>query len=217
MSLSDDEARQSADAFLWVIATSADANGVEMWIEFYDANRSDMLLIGKHLDSGLYAACKRYEAGDRSETTMRLVQYAMIVREQIKVHEAEEAAAKYRRENERRAATSNQVAPAPDIADRMTGVGLHGIALPDDATPDGTMLATRVAAPEPLMAFYIEHMRAHGWTLDLDYSRPKWSNDLPPHCFFSRPELPGRYVGILAGTRDDDSDTTRLSITEDED
>ena len=85
---------------------------------------------------------------------------------------AERAAAEAERAAERRAATVAAIQAAPDIADRMTGVGLHGLPLPDDAVPDGNFLVTRVATPEALMAFYIEHMRASGWTLDLDHSNP---------------------------------------------
>ena len=70
------------------------------------------------------------------------------------------------------------------------------------------------------MAFYIEHMRATGWTLDLNHSNPLTkarSIVLPPQCYFSRPDIPGRYIVILTGPGIDDPGLTRLSISEHDD
>jgi hypothetical protein len=93
--------------------------------------------------------------------------------------------------------------------------------LPDDAGGvDGDFLATRVATPEALMAFYIEHVRATGWTLDLDNSTPLTKTGsfvLPPQCYFSRPNISGRYIAILTGPGVDDPDLTRLLISEHDD
>ena len=102
----------------------------------------------------------------------------------------------------------------------MTGVGLHGLPLPDDVAPEGDFLVTRVATPEALMAFYIEHMRATGWTLDLDNSNPLTRTgriEQPPQCYFTHPDLPGRYVAILTGPGREDPSVTLLSISEHDD
>ncbi len=64
------------------------------------------------------------------------------------------------------------------------------------------------------MAFYVDYMRANGWTLDLDNSRPMTGSDYPPQCYFSRPDKADHYIAILTGPGIDDPGLTRLSITE---
>ena len=56
--------------------------------------------------------------------------------------DAQAAVAKAERTAERRAATVVAIRPAPEVADRMTGAGPHGVPLPDDAAPDGHFLTT---------------------------------------------------------------------------
>lgn len=181
----------------------------------------DVIRVGRHLVTMLSDAVRRWKAGDHSPEATRLVEFYEIVRDALAVHAADTAVAEAERASERRAATMVEASqPAPDIAHRMTGVGLHGLPLPDDVAPEGDFLVTRVATPEALMAFYIEHMRATGWTLDLDNSNPRTRTgriEQPPHCYFTHPDLPGRYVAILTGPGREDPSVTRLSISEHDD
>ena len=179
----------------------------------------DVMRIGGHLQPMLIEAVERWHAGDVSPATARLVGLARVVGDGLAIRDAETAAAKAERIAERRAATLAAIHPPPDIADRMTGVGLRGLPLPDDAVPDEDHLATRVATPDALMAFYIEHMRASGWTLDCDHSNPLTKTDpvVQPLCYFTRPDIPGRYIWILTGAGVDDPGLTGLWISEDND
>ena len=188
---------------------------VSLYTDPHDARR-----VGGHLVPMLSEAVKRWNAGDISPETVRLVAFASDIRDALQVLDADTAVAEAERAAERRAATVAAIQPSPDIADRMTGVDLHGLPLPEDAVPDGDFLATRVATPEGLMAFYIEHMRATGWTVDLDHSHPLSETDilvLSPQCYFSRPDFSGRYIAILTGPGIDDPRLTRLSISEHDD
>jgi hypothetical protein len=214
---SDDEAHRAAEAIIADIA-SGDLRAGEEFISLYV--EKDALWIGRFLVPLLTEAIERAHRGDVSVETARLVGFAKWMREAVAVSDAETAAATEERAAERRAATLVAMQPAPDIGSRMTGTGLHGLPLPGNAVADGDFLLTRVASPEVLMAFYIEHMRSTGWTLDLDHSNPVTtfrSIVLPPQCYFSRPDLRGRYVAILTGPGIDDPSVTRLSISEHED
>jgi hypothetical protein len=153
---SDDEARRAAEAIIADIGSGDIAAG-EDFVSLY-TDRNDALWIGRFLTPLLTEALERYNAGDVSPETARLVAFARTLKGALAVSDAETAAATAERAAERRAATVVAIQPAPDIGDRMTGIGLHGVPLPDDAVPDGDFLATRVATPEALMAFYIEHM-----------------------------------------------------------
>jgi hypothetical protein len=214
---SDDEARRVAEAILAHVASGG--TDVPEEVAGY-SERRDLIWIGRHLSRILDDALRRWQEGDESPENARLVAYRENVKDGIDEQRAEDTIASMERAAERRAATVVAIGPAPDIAERMTGVGLHGVPLPDDATPDGEFLSTRVATPEGLMAYYIESLRATGWTLDLDHSRPLSTPGqfaLPPTCFFSRPDLPGQYVEVLTGPSVDDPGRTRLLIREHDD
>lgn len=213
-----DEARRAAETIIADIA-SGDLVAGEDFVSLY-VDHNDALWIGRFLVPLLMEATERAKAGDLSSETARLTRFAGTLNEALAVSDAETAAATAERAAERRAATVVAIQPAPDIGDRMTGVGPHGVPLPDDAVPDGDFLGTRVATPEALMAFYIEHMQANGWTLDLDNSNPVntiRSIVLPPQCYFSRPDIRGRYIAILTGPGSDDPELIRLSISEHDD
>jgi hypothetical protein len=75
--------------------------------------------------------------------------------------------------------------------------------LPDDAVLR-QLRCHRVAAPQALVEFYIEHMQATGCALDLGHSHPlveTGSLVLPPQrsAYFSRPDVPGRYIATRTG------------------
>ena len=113
--------------------------------------------------------------------------------------DADDAAAHYEDATERRAATWAAIGPPPEIASRMSGVGPHGVPLPDDATTVDDWISARVAQPDALTAYYVDRLRADGWTLDLDYSRPTAHGGYPPQCYFSSRPFP-------AGTSPSSSD-----------
>jgi hypothetical protein len=209
---SDDEARRAAEATIADVGSGEIERAAEffsLYSEPRDAHR-----VWNFMFPMLNEAVGRLRSGDDSPETARLAAFAMDSIEQFEIADAERAAAKAERLARRRAETLMAIQSPPDIAHRMTGVGLHGIPLPDDAVPDGDFLATSHASPAALMSFYIEHMRAAGWTLDLDHSRPLAA---APNCFFTRPDLEGRYVSILTGPGAEVGGPTRLLITEDED
>lgn len=212
---SDDEARRAAEAIIADVA-SGQTEAADIFVTIY-SEPSDGLRIGRHLVATLTEAFERWRDGDRSPETSRLVALMAHAESYRKAQEADEAIAKAERAAERRAATWAAIVPAPDIADKMTGVGPYGVPIPEDATPIGEFLATRVAQPEALMAFYVHDLRANGWTLDLDNSRPTSSTDLPPQCYFSSPAMPGRYVAILIAPDEHDPLRTRISISDHED
>jgi hypothetical protein len=209
---SDDEARRAAEVTIADVGSGKVERAAEifsLYSEPRDAHR-----VWSFMFPMLNEAVARLRSGDDSPETARLAAFAMESIEQFEIADAERAAAKAERVAERRAATVMAIQPPPDIAHRMTDVGLHGIPLPDDAVPDGSFLTTSHASPAALMSFYIEHMRAAGWALDLDHSRPLAA---APHCFFTRPDLEGRYVSILTGPGAEAGGRTRLLITEDQD
>jgi hypothetical protein len=209
---SDDEAHRAAERITADIASGDDT--ADVFAALY--SDPDGLWIGHHLGPLLHEALQRWNGGDRSLPTQRLVAVVGAYRTHQETADADAAVAAAERAAERRTATSVAIEPPPDLSHRMTGVGIHGIPLPDDITTDGEFGVTHVAAAEPLMAFYIHHLRATGWTLDLDHSNPGHRNgalELPPQCYFSRPDLPGRYVAILTAPG---AGGTRLLITEHE-
>lgn len=208
---SDDEARRAAEAIIADIG-SGHIERAEDFIGLYGDPR-DASRVWSFVLPVLTDAVKRHRTGDGSPAMTRLAAFARVYNDAVQHSDGEAAAAKAERAAERRAATVVAIQPAPDIADRMIGVGLHGIPLPDDAMTDGNFLVTRVATPEGLVAFYIEHLRATGWTLDLDHSAPLASS---PQCYFSRPNLPGRYISVLTGPGSDVG-RTLLSISEHDD
>lgn len=209
---SDDEARRAAKATIADVGSGE----IERAAEFFTlyAEPRDARRVWSFMLPMLNEAVDRLRSGDDSPETARLAAFAMDWIEVFEIDDANRAAAKAERVAERRADTLRAIQPPPDIAHRMTGIGLHGIPLPDDVAPDGSFLATSLASPEALMSFYIEHMRAAGWTLDVDHSRPLAE---APNCFFTRPDLVSRYVSILTGPGAEGSGPTRLLITEDED
>jgi hypothetical protein len=132
---SDDEARRAAEAIIADIGCGDIAAGQD-FVSLY-ADRNDELWIGRFLTPLLTEALKRYNAGDVSPEAARLVAFARTLKGALAVRDAETAAATAERAAERRAATVVAIQPAPDIGARMTGIGLHGLPLPDDAMPDG--------------------------------------------------------------------------------
>jgi hypothetical protein len=124
---SDDEACRTAEAIIADIGSGDIAAG-EDFVSLY-TDRNDALWIGRFLTRLLTEALERYNAGDVSPETARLVAFARTLKSARAVSDAESAAATAERAAERRAATVVAIQPAPDIGDRMTGVGLHGLPL----------------------------------------------------------------------------------------
>jgi hypothetical protein len=212
---SDDEARRAAEAIIADVGCGG-TEAADVFVGVYE-DRNDQLWIGRHLDPMLLDTYERWKAGDRSASTVRLVGLMRIMAVYNREREADDAAAHYENATERRAATWAAVGPPPEIASRMTGVGPHGVPLPDDATTVDDWITTRVGRPDALMAFYVDRLRADGWTLDLDNSRPTARGDYPPQCYFSSPTIPGRYLAVLIGPGIHDPQLTRISITEHKD
>lgn len=210
---SDEEGRRAAKAIIADVASGKPAAADE-FVALYSGD--DALWVGRHLGRLLDEAIGRTTPPERD----RLVEFKRVIVENVRVHRAGAEVAKAERAAERRAATSAAEQEAPQIGERMTGVGPLGLPLPDDVVADGDFLVTRVASPDGLMAFYIEHLRADGWTLDLDHSNPVMTTGtsvLLPSCYFTRSDRVGRYVWILTAPGVDDPDVTRLRIVEDED
>jgi hypothetical protein len=209
---SDDEARHAAEAIIADVA-SGRVEAAAVFLPLYDTAR-DLIRIGAHLVPLLTEALKRFTAGDRSPETVRLVALAAAYDEATKTADADRVIAKTERMNERRAAAAAAIQPAPDIADRMTGVGPYGIPIPHDASEpdDRGFMNTRVCDPVELMAFYIERLRADGWTLHLDTANPVGRPDLPPNCFFDRDDLVGRSLSIICAEDMTDPSLTRFVI-----
>jgi hypothetical protein len=215
---SDDEARRAAESMLADVAVG-DTTAADDFVSLY-AEPRDAMRIMVHLLPRLSEALRRLREGDNSPETVRLAAFARDLNVAHGVAVIEAAAAKAERAAERRAATVVAVQPAPDIGARMTGIGVHGVPLPDDAEPKEEFVATRLAKPDGLMAWYIEHLKANGWTLDLDHSHPVTETGwvvLGPHCYFSRPDWPGRHLSVLIGLDGDDPHVTLMSITERDD
>lgn len=208
----EDEARRVAEAILADIR-SGDLTTLDERVGLFVDGR-DAHSIMTHVMPALLEAKRRFRAGDESPPTARLVAFALNLVDAQQVADAENAAARAERAAERRAATVAGIGPAPDLAPRMNGVGPHNVPLPDDASPSGDFLATRIASPDDLMAFYIAHLRGAGWAIDLDHSQPRGTPDLPPNCYFTHPDLVGRYLSILTGPSDADPEVTLLLITE---
>ncbi|HEY4610127.1 MAG TPA: hypothetical protein VIH06_13010 [Ilumatobacteraceae bacterium] len=207
----DDEARRAAQAIAYDIGRGDVVSRQDVELRYPDLPDR----VWTHLLSMLSDAVRRMRSGDRSAAIGRLAAFGWNYDDERATREAEAAADKAEQRALHRAAIALSIESPPDIADRMTGVGPHGIPLPDDAAPNGDSLATRVATPEALMAFYIAHMRATGWTLDLDASRPRAA---APQCYFSRPDIPGRYVHIWTGPGGvDELGPARLLISEQDD
>lgn len=145
---SDDEARRAAEATIADVGSGEierAADFFSIYSEPRDAHRVWSFMLPM-----LNEAVGRLRSGDDSSETARLAAFAMDSIEQFAIADAERAAAKAERVAERRAATLMAIQPPPDIAHRMTDVGLHGIPLPDDAVPDGSFLATSHASPAGL-------------------------------------------------------------------
>jgi hypothetical protein len=208
---SEDEARRAAQAIADDIGRGDVARTEDVESRYPDLQDP----VWTHLLSMLSDAVRRMRGGDRSAAIGRLAAFGWNYDDERAIREAEAAAERAEQRALNRAAIALSIASPPDIADRMTGVGPRGIPLPDDAAPNGDFLSTRVATPEALMAFYIAHMRATGWTLDLDASRPTAA---APQCYFSRPDIRGRHVHILTGPGGvDDLGPARLLISEQDD
>lgn len=213
MAIDDDEARRTAEAMVAAIGSGDDAAVADLESRYPDPR--DAIDVRLYLWPMLTDAVRRVARGDDTPATARLAAYAWDRNDERVARDAEAAAAKSQRIAERQETTLRSVGPVPYLVHRMTGVGPRGIPLPDDVTPDpddDDFVLTRVADPQALMAFYIAHMRAKGWTLDLDDSRPIAD---APQCYFARPDFAGRCVHILTGRTDDDDDgPTRLLISE---